>query len=173
MIKIYKMWWAWEYEMIENWLEKMEASGLRLIEARCNGVLFLFEKCKPTKARYCVDYQTKLTPDYMAIINDDGWKLYQIGMGWYILRKEYEEERPDLYTDFEGLIARNKTLLAFISFASIIEIVCISTMVYDTYINPSQGSIAMTAIFGSVITALFAFIITNLSLQIKKFRKTP
>ncbi len=171
MIRIYKMWWAWEYEEIEIWLEKMEASGLRLVETRCNGVMFYFEKCNPTKARYCIDYQSKLTPDYMTIINDDGWKLYQIGMGWYILRKEYEEDRPNLYTDFEGLIARNKTLLTIMFIASIIEIICISNMVYNTYQYPSQASIAMTAIFGSTIIAFFAFIITNLSLQIKKFRK--
>ncbi|MHB8062468.1 MAG: DUF2812 domain-containing protein, partial [Ruminiclostridium sp.] len=103
MIKVFKWWWAWEYEKIETWLEEMEAGGLRLVQTSFKGQYFHLEKCAPTKARYCIDFQAKLTPDYMSIINDDGWKLYQVGMGWYILRKEYQEERPNLYTDFEAL----------------------------------------------------------------------
>lgn len=171
MIKIFKWWWAWDYEMIEEWLERMEVGGLRLIETRATGVYFCFEKCIPTKARYCIDYQTKLTPDYMTIINDDGWKLYQVGAGWYILRKEYQEERPNLYTDFEGLIARNKSLLTLMVALLFIEFLAIGSMIWDTYRFPNSSKLAITCIFGSLIIAFFAFGITNLALQINKFRK--
>jgi len=171
MIKIFKWWWAWDYEMIEEWLERIESGGLRLIETRATGVYFCFEKCIPTKARYCIDYQTKLTPDYMTIINDDGWKLYQVGAGWYILRKEYQEERPNLYTDFEGLIARNKSLLTLMVALLFIEFLAISSMIWDTYRFPNSSKLAVTCIFGSLIIAFFAFVITNLALQINKFRK--
>ncbi len=171
MIRIFKWWWAWNYEEIENWLEQMEAGGLRLVETRFDGVVFCFEKCSPSKARYCIDYQSKLTPDYMTIINDDGWKLYQIGFGWYILRKQYESERPDLYTDFEGLIARNRSLLTIFLILLLFEIVCVGNMIYNTYKDPSNGNLALTSILGSAVAALFTFTITNLVLQIKKFGK--
>ncbi len=171
MIRVFKWWWAWNHEEIENWLEKMEAGGLRLVETHCKGVVFYFEKCKPTKARYCIDFQNKLTPDYLTIVNDDGWQLYQIGMGWYILRKEYDEERPEFYTDFEGLITRNKSLLNIALILAIIEVFCIANLVFNAYMNPSTGWIAYTAIFGSAVTALFVFIITNLVLQIRKFKE--
>lgn len=170
MIRVFKWWWAWNYEEIENWLEKMEAGGLRLVETRCKGVFFYFEKCQPTKARYCVDYQNKLTPEYLTIIYDDGWKLYQLGMGWYILRKEYKEERPELYTDFEGLIARNKSLLTLIIVLTIIEALCLGNLILNAYNYPSPTLIAYTAIFGAAVVAFFAFVITNLLLQIIKFR---
>ncbi len=171
MIRIFKWWWVWDYEEIENWLEQMEAGGLRLVETRFDGVVFCFEKCIPSKARYCIDYQSKLTPEYMTIINDDGWKLYQIGFGWYILRKQYEGERPDLYTDFEGLIARNRSLLTISLILLLFEIVCVGNMIYNTYKDPSNGNLALTSILGSAVAALFTFIITNLVLQIKKFGK--
>lgn len=172
MIRIFKWWWAWDYEKIENWLETMELSGLRLVETRYNGVLFYFERCNPTKARYCIDYQNKLTPDYLTIINDDGWKLHQIGMGWYILRKEYEAERPNLYSDFEGLIARNKSLLTIITVLFMVEVICISRLIFDAYKYPGNENIAVTSIVCVGIVAFFAFIYTNLILQIVKFKKT-
>jgi len=171
MIKVFKWWWAWEYEKIEDWLEKMEAGGLRLVETSFRGVYFHLEKCTPTKARYCIDFQTKLTPDYMSIINDDGWKLYQIGMGWYILRKEYQEERPNLYTGFEGLIARNKFLLKLMCIATAIELLCFSNIIWDIYKFPSNSLIAATCIFGAFIIAFFTFSITSLAMQISKFSK--
>lgn len=172
MIKIFKLWWAWDYEQIEDWLERMEAGGLRLVETRFDGIYFCFEKCIPTKSRYCIDYQNKLTPEYMAIINDDGWKLYQIGFGWYILRKEYQEERPDLYTDFEGLISRNKSLLTVIIVLLCTEFIAIGGMIWDTYKFPNSTKLAVTCIFGSLIIAFFVFCITNLAMQISKFGNT-
>lgn len=171
MIRTFKWWWAWDYEEIENWLENMEKNGLRLIGTNVKGLLFSFEKCKSAKARYCIDYQSKLTPEYLAIINDDGWQLYQIGLGWYILRKEYEDERPDLYTDFESLIARNKALLAWISIALIVEIICIANMIWSAIQLKDTGATAVTAIFSTLITAFFMFIVSNLYIQIKKFSK--
>lgn len=169
MVRFFKIWWAWNYEDIEEWLEKIEAGGLRLVETRLWGVLFYFERCQPAKARYCVDYQTKLTPDYLTIINDDGWKLYQIGMGWYILRKEYDKDRPNLYTDFEALIERNRSMLIIILVLLIFELIILGNLIYNTWEEPFVGWIAYSCILGAVIVSSFAFIITNLALQIKKF----
>ncbi len=171
MISVFKWWWAWDYEIIEDWLESMEAGGLRLIETRLDGTMFCFEKCDPAKARYCIDYQSKLTPEYLAIISDDGWKLHQIGLGWYILRKEYETERPELYTDFEGLLTRNRTLLTVMIIISAIELLCIGNLVWNAYKFPDSGNLAFVSIFIAATMAFFAFIITNLAIQNKKFRK--
>ncbi len=172
MIKVFKWWWAWNFEEVEDWLERMEAGGLRLVETKFNGVYFCFEKCTPTKARYCIDYQNKLTPEYITIINDDGWKLHQIGMGWYCLRKEYqEEERPELYTDFEGLIARNKVLLSIVIIGLAIEFICLGGMIGGLLESPDNGRLAYTCILGALVLALFSFIIANLGMQISKFNK--
>ncbi len=171
MIKVFKWWWAWNFEEIEDWLERMEAGGLRLVETRFDGVYFCFEKCVSTKARYCIDYQAKLTPEYMTIINDDGWKLYQIGFGWYILRKEYQDEKPNLYVDLEGLIARNKSLLTLMIGGLLIEFIGFGSMIWGLLNSPDNGRLAYTCILGAFILAFFAFVITNLAIQIRKFSK--
>lgn len=170
MVRVFKWWWAWKYEEIENWLESMESGGLRLVGTRFKGLLFYFENCTPTKARYCVDYQNKLTPEYMTIINDAGWKLYQIGMGWYMLRKEYDDERPELYTDFDALIGRNKKLLSIMIGGLLIEFICIGRLIYSAIKYPSNEIIAQTGLLGAFVLAFFTFSITNLALQISKFK---
>ena len=169
MIKIFKWWWAWNYEKLEEWLEDMEAVGLRLVKTRFDGSCFYFEKCTPAKARYCIDYQTRLTPEYYAIINDDGWKMFKIGFGWYILRKEYQQERPELYNNFDGLIARNKTLLKLLALLVAIEIFSLSNLLRDAFRIHDESRIAFTCIFSSLIIAFFAFVITQLALQINRF----
>ncbi|HEX2924674.1 MAG TPA: DUF2812 domain-containing protein [Ruminiclostridium sp.] len=171
MIKVFKWWWAWEYETIEDWLESMEAGGLRLIDTSFKGLYFSFERCKPGNARYCIDYQSKLTPDYVSLVKDDGWELFQVGMGWYILRKEYGDERPSLYTDFESLVARNKSLLTVVAVCLLIEIISFSNLIWDTYMSKSTAMLANVCIWGSAVLAFFTFAITNLALQISKFRR--
>lgn len=171
MIKIFKWWWAWDYEKIEDWLEEMESKGLRLVETRVKGLYFYFERCQPMKARYCIDYQSKLTPDYVTLVKDDGWELYQIGMGWYILRKQYDEERPDLYTDFESLIAKNKALLAIVLAILVMECVTFGNLIWSTYKDSSKVMLPALCIGGSVMLAFFSFVITSLVMTITKFRK--
>ena len=171
MIKVFKWWWVWNFEEIEEWLERMEASGLRLVKTNFDGVYFYFEQCDKTKARYCIDYQSKLTPEYMTIISDDGWKLYKIKFGWYILRKEYQEEKPNLYNDFESLINRNKRLLIFSTILALFEAICLGSMIWAIVKSPSNLLIAETCILGALVLALFTFIITNLAMQISKFSK--
>lgn len=169
MVKIFKWWWAWNYEQIEEWLESMEADGFQLVETRFDGVYFCFEKCTPAKARYCIDYQTRLTPEYITILNDDGWKLYKIGFGWYVLRKAYLQERPDFYNDFDGLIARNKSLLKILAVLLIIELLGISNMISNYISSGNKELRAYVCIFTAFVLAFFSFVITNLVLQIHKF----
>jgi hypothetical protein len=170
MVRIFKWWWAWNCEEIENWLENMENSGLRLVKTKFKGLFFYFENCTPTKTRYCIDYQSKLTPEYITIINDAGWKIDQIGMGWYILRKQYEDERPELYTDFDALIARNKKLLSIMIVGLLIEFICIGRLIFSAIEFPSNDIIAQIGILAAFVLAFFTFSITSLALQIHKFK---
>jgi hypothetical protein len=113
-MKVFKWWWGWNTEKIENWLEEMEAKGLRLSDVSWGGTIFRFEEVAPRKVSYCIDYQPKLEKDYINLIQEDNWELIPMGAGWHICRQEYESECPDLYTDYDSLIDRNKKLLAII-----------------------------------------------------------
>jgi hypothetical protein len=110
-IKKFKWWWGWNSQEIENWLEKMALSGYRLTDVTSIGVFFSFEKAQCKKTRYCIDYQQEIGPSYIENLTDNGWEIIKMGSGWYICCKEYEGDRPDLFTDFDTLISRNNKLM--------------------------------------------------------------
>ena len=113
-IKIYKWWWAWNYDQIENWLEEMALQGYVLMDVKGIGTHFYFEKAKPLKCRFCIDFQPRINKDYLQIIIDDGWEIYPMGFGWYVWSKVYEDQRPHLYSDYDSIIRRNNKLLILI-----------------------------------------------------------
>ncbi|MCP5456121.1 MAG: DUF2812 domain-containing protein [Thermotogae bacterium] len=106
--KYFKFWHAANFEKIEKWLEEMAKSGYILKGVTFAGMIFSFEKSEPKKISYCIDYQMKITSEYTKILSEDGWKIKEIGSGWVIASKEYNGKRPELYTDYESILERNK-----------------------------------------------------------------
>jgi len=59
-----------------------------------------------------VDYQPKTEEDYLSLFDEDGWEMKWTGAGgWYLWRKPYTAERPDIFTDSNSLIERNNRLI--------------------------------------------------------------
>jgi len=105
-------WWGWNPAHMENMLEKMEASGWKLFQVDFYGLRFKFKKGQADTVRYSVDYQPKNDEDYLSIFEDDGWQMKWTGAGgWYLWRKPYIGERPDIFTDSSSLIERNNRLI--------------------------------------------------------------
>jgi len=113
--RVTKWWVSWEPEKIENWLEQEEAAGWHLQKVRRNVVRFHFQKGAPRKLRYCLDYQSDRDPSYKALFEEAGWEFVYSGGGWYIWRMPYDEVRPEIYSDLDSLIARNKRVLSVLT----------------------------------------------------------
>jgi hypothetical protein len=140
-----KLWWGWEPEVIENWLEQKEAEGWHLFNINTQ-IIFNFVKAKPKKVRYCADYQSTLDPEYKALFQDAGWELVYKSAGWYIWRMEYTGERPDIYTDIESLMGRNKRLMTILGFIALAELpIAISTLT-NTSVSYYSNSALLTLI---------------------------
>lgn len=150
-LKIHKWWWAWNYEDVEIWLEQMALQGLMLMDVKGIGTNFYFEKTKPLKCRFCIDFQPRVNKDYLQIIIDDGWEIYPMGFGWYVWCKAYEDERPHLYSDYDSIIQRNNKLLILILLCCIpIALGTISVIG-----NLSKASVPMTA----CLTICFVYVV--------------
>ncbi|MDF2534844.1 MAG: hypothetical protein K0R18_1001 [Bacillales bacterium] len=106
------LWWGWNPEKVESWLELMEEKGWNLYQVDMMATRFKFKKDESKKVRYCVDYQSNIESQYIKIFNDDGWELvWSDDFGWYIWKKVYINERPSIYTDYISLIDRNNRLI--------------------------------------------------------------
>lgn len=122
-------WWGWNPEKIENWLEEMEQDGWNLIKVDFNYLRFKFEKGEYRKIRYCVDYQNRVDDNYFGILKEDGWELVgDRSIPWYMWRKSYDNERPNIYTDAKSLIERNNRQLMTVGILLPFEIVVINSL---------------------------------------------
>ncbi len=118
---IFRWWWIWQYEKMEQWLEAQEKQGWQLVGAGWNLLKFQFEQGAPRTIRYVFDYQNKADEEYVELYEDAGWEAMNDGRknGWYLWRKAYPADqpqlRPEIYSDVESMIQRNdrmkKTIL--------------------------------------------------------------
>lgn len=105
---VWRWWWGWHPEKIENWLEEMEQDGWHLAKVDVNYLRFKFEKGESRKISYCVDYQLNVQENYFQLFKEDDWELVDDkNVPWFIWRKPYQDERPHIYTDTKSLIERN------------------------------------------------------------------
>ena len=105
----WRLWWEWNPERIENWLEEMAREGWLLFQVDFASLRFKFIRGEANQIRYSTDYQENPGDDYFKLFKDDGWELVWSGIfGWYIWRKPFSGERPNIYTDKETIINRTK-----------------------------------------------------------------
>ena len=109
---VWFFWWGWSPDNMENMLERMEATGWKLFQVDFSGIRFKFTRGQEEKARYSVDYQPAADDDYLTLFEEDGWQMKWTGAGgWYLWRKPYTSERPEIFTESSSLIERNNRLL--------------------------------------------------------------
>ncbi|MCC3373776.1 DUF2812 domain-containing protein [Cohnella sp. REN36] len=149
-----KWWFSWDSEKIERWLEEMEADGWQLTAVTGNAIRFDFERGEPRRMRYCVDYQTPGNRDYILLCQDAGWELLYDQKGWYVWRMPYTDARPDLYTDLDTLLDRNKRLVAVLA-----TLLCAQVPILVAL----HGSLNRFPFVYVIYAALFAFLFFGIS----------
>lgn len=109
----FKFWWPWQSDKIEAYLEGMRRRGWKVCDVNALCIGFLFERAEPGSVRICVDYQRQVAPEYKMIFRDAGWTLLYEGMGWYLWSRDFRkgDARPEIYTDKDCLLQRNRNLL--------------------------------------------------------------
>ncbi|WP_312649687.1 DUF2812 domain-containing protein [Proteiniclasticum sp.] len=156
-------WWGWSPDNMENMLERMEASGWKLFQVDWWGIRFRFTRGEEEKVRYSVDYQPAADEDYLTLFDEDGWKMKWTGAGgWYLWRKPYVSERPEIFTESSSLIERNNRLLKLLTplFVMLIIIFIIMLLFQD------HRFLWLTWIY-AVLIAIYVYMIA----QLQKFNR--
>jgi hypothetical protein len=169
--KVFKWWWGWNPNRIEQYLEIMALSGWRLIDVSVAQVFFSFVSDESKKVRYCMDYNNRVNDEYITIIKDDGWNLVNKTAGWLMWQKEYTDIRPSLFTDNESFIARNNRLLRFLFAIVLIQfpIFLMNIIDKDDY-DHKIVSVGLLVLY-LVITPLFIYAIAKLILTNHNLKK--
>jgi len=116
-----------------------------------------FQRGKPKKYRFIYDPQVSPRKEYIATYEQFGWEYLGRMASAHIWRMEYEGERPQAFSDREGLVDRNRrNLIAvsvsfFIFLAAVIAISLALALASDSLTAGDRTQMIIAAIFFGMI----------------------
>ena len=109
--KITKLFFAWQDEKEQTWLEQMAAHGWILDEI--GFIRYTFRKEEPQHMRYRLDYQELKQNDlqeYLVLFADAGWEYKGRLTNWFYFASKGTDTR-EIYTDTHSKIEKYKRIL--------------------------------------------------------------
>jgi len=171
---VFKPWFAWKPERIEDYLEEMAAEGWQIDRVAMSLMWYRFEQSELQRIRFCADYQWKPDEEYEIILQDDGWTKVAQNSGWLLWKKPYTNERPELYTDKQSLVERNRKIILVLGSSLLAQLPAITTNAFERlsrrYLGvwPPAGEIFVVIYFLLVMVMIYGLIrlvMVNRSLQ--------
>jgi hypothetical protein len=102
LVKKYKLWFAWQDEQCEAWLQRMAARGLHLRAVNVFG-FHVFERGEPVDVAYRLDLSgDSFDFAYQRLLRDAGWEYVAVlAGGWHCWRHRIiaGQPTPELFTD--------------------------------------------------------------------------
>ncbi|MFZ5351142.1 MAG: DUF2812 domain-containing protein [Bacillota bacterium] len=175
ILKVRKIFWAWQDELEETWLESMAMKGFHFVDTTKFGT-YTFMKGEPKKVRYCLDYQASQAEKekYMHIFTDAGWEYIGQLNNWQYYRKEYEgDEAPEIFSDIESKIQKYNRVLALFS-TLLIPIGILPIILANAVMSEGSHIYEFTRGFltgiGIAFSAVSIFMITGVSGRIREVK---
>ncbi len=151
----------------EDWLEQMAAEGWQLSKVgHWDSVCMKFERGTPKKVRFVYDPQVSPREDYIPTFEQFGWEYLGCMASAHIWRMEYEGERPQAFSDQEGLADRNRRNLTAVSVSFFIFLAAVIAIGLSLRFAPDSLSVGdrnqllfAAAFFGLISLALGYFMV--------------
>jgi hypothetical protein len=142
----------------ENWLEQMATEGWHIDHiGQWSSVCMTFQHGEPKKYRFVYDPQVSPRKEYIATYEQFGWQYLGCMASAHIWRMEYEGERPQAFSDREGLVDRNRrnfiavSVSFFIFLAAVIAISLALGFASDALSAGDKTQLVIADIFFGVI----------------------
>ena len=111
--RVVKVFFAWQDEKEEKWLEKMAGEGWQLESVA--PFVYWFARSAPEKTAYRLDYKHTLDKDYqeyLAFFKDAGWELAATLSNWHYFRiRPQNEVVPEIYNSDRAKAQKYRRLL--------------------------------------------------------------
>jgi hypothetical protein len=148
----------------ENWLEKMAAEGWQINHFRqWNSIYLTFQKGAPKKYRFVYDPQVSPRKDYLQTYKDFGWEYLGRMASAHFWRMEYQDKRPEAFSDAAGVVDRTRRSVRAASVAFLILISL--EVLYAVMLTIFAGSLSASDKKQLIIAEAF-FVILTLALGI-------
>lgn len=169
----YKLFFAWDYEKEEKWLNTMSLNGLQLV--RVGFCKYIFEENQQEQYTYRLEFLKELPSNkeslsYIQFLEETGVEYVDSLLRWSYFRKKASEGTFELYSDIESKIKHYKRILLLLMVITPSSIINVFNMyrLYMTYKIPKYG-------FFTAGTGILAFLIAvgifKILMEIQKLRK--
>lgn len=169
--RVYKLFWAWQDDQENKWLEGMAEEGWKLV--KYNLLVYTFEKMEPKKYIYKTDFKSNQNRDlqeYLTLFEDAGWEHVTEYKGWHYFRTEAAKAKtPDIYSDTDSKIEMFRRLLYFLLMPLIAILLIAFTIVFNSSFSHIKFMIILRVIYVMLIF-LLGFGVLNILFKMKRLK---
>lgn len=122
--KMFRWFWAWDFDKEEKWLNEMAAQGLALVSV--GFCTYSFENCLPGEYQVRLELLENLPGNaqserYIEFLEDTGAEYVGNVMRWVYFRKPARDGAFDLFSDNASRIAHLNRMLALLGAIGLME----------------------------------------------------
>ena len=169
--RIWKLFFAWDYEKEETWLNQMAARGLHFIEYTFPG-RYTFEEGAPGEYIYRLEYlkgRYEEDRNYIEFLNETGVEQVTQFLRWGYFRKKSAEGPFELYSDIDSRIGhyrRISSLMGLFGFSQFFFSISRIIDLIENHVFPPW-----IFLLHFVLAALFCWGFIKLNINIARLKK--
>lgn len=153
----------------EDWFEQMASEGWHINEIKqWDSVYMRFHRGIPKKYRFVYDPQVSPRKDYIPFYEQFGWEHLGCMASAHIWRMVYDGERPQAFSDQDGLADRNRRNLTaasvsfFIFVAAVLALSLSVRFASDSLSVGDRNQLIYAAIFFGLIALGIGFFMVQM-----------
>ncbi len=157
---IHKLFWAWDFDKEEAWLNEMARKGLHLTEVGfCK---YTFEEGAPGAYHIRLELLDNLighkkSRAYIGFVEETGAEYVGSILRWVYFRKNKTGGGFDLFSDIDSRIAHLKRVLLLIGIIGVMELYCGAVNGILQLIENGISFNLFVTVLSSAITILFVY----------------
>ncbi len=168
--EIHKLFWIWQFQKEEKWLNEMAAKGLSLISVKL--LTYEFEDTLPGEYRICTQVlehplRHPETEDYIRFLEETGIQHVGTSVRNAYFRRKVSEGGFELFSDNSSRIAQMKNIIRLLAILVCPNLwnLCYNIYLCAQYHNPLS---MFGTLLCSIVIGLLIYGIARITLEKKK-----
>jgi hypothetical protein len=175
-----RLFWPWQDEKEEAWLEKMSREGwhLHAVKLLCT---YTFVMGEPAPYVYRLDYyrgEKSTFPEYLQIFQDAGWEYLGELSNWrYWRKRKVNGDSPEIFSDRQSKIKKYQRLLGVLAFFLIFLVLMGINLVQRGWPWDAGGPLLVTVLYTigvigyAVLIPIYMVAVLKILSRIKQLKK--
>lgn len=169
----YKLFWAWEFEKEEKWLNEMSAKGFQLVGV--GPFRYVFDDTIKGQYEYRLELLDNLplnhkSVDYIRFLEETGVEHVGSMLRWAYFRKKASEGKFELYSDIDSKIKYYKRFIyLFLGISPLMIFNVVNN--FNAYLNQKHPIFILFTLLPAILAILIGKGIFEINQKIQQLKK--